>query len=99
MGTCYPIMERNFAGWVVGDGTRVMMMRPVRTVVIVLFDLIYLVFGFNVSMFRNANINADVILWNVFPINSAIFQRFSDAVDRQTARASSAPKFATRLVL
>ena len=50
-------------------------------------------------MFRNANINADVLFWDVLPIDSAIFQRFSDAVDRQTARARPTPKFAARLVL
>ena len=88
--------KRDLACRIVRYRPRIVVVRPVRAVIIVLFDLVYFVFRFDVAMLRHADIDADGILRKGLPIKPGIRNRFADAKRRDTPRSRAASNFATR---
>ena len=82
--------ERHFAGRAVGDGARVVVMRPNAGVVVELGDLEDFVFGLDVAVLGDADENADAILADVWPRQAAVLDRFVGTVDRDGAGACPA---------
>ena len=91
------VPKRNFARRVVRDGARVVVVRPIRAIVIVLLNLVNFVFRLDVAVFGNADVNADRVFADVFPIEPGVGDRLPDAVNREAPGAGASAQFAARL--
>ena len=85
-----PEIQGDFAGGVVGDGAWVVVMGPDGGVVIEPFDLVDLIFGFDVTVFGDTNVDADAGAVDVLPIEAAVADRFVGGVDADAAGAGAA---------
>ncbi|MFM2001669.1 MAG: hypothetical protein RI963_1095 [Planctomycetota bacterium] len=85
-----PKIQGDFAGGVVGDGAWVVVMGPDGGVVIEPFDLVDLIFGFDVAVFGDTDVDADAGAVDVLPIEAAVADRFVGGVDADAAGAGAA---------
>ncbi len=81
MRTAYPEFNRHFAGRVIRDCPRIVIMRPVIYVVVVFADFVNFVFCFDIAMFGNADEDAQARRVFRGQIQSRIRNCFADAVD------------------
>ena len=88
-----PITQRYFPCGIIRDRSRIMVMRPVRAVVIILFDFVDLIFGLDVPVFRHADIDARGALIDAIPVQTRVRDRLADAIHGKASRARSATNF------
>ena len=73
-------------------------MRPNGRIVVELFDLIDLIFGLDVAMLCDAEIDADPVLLDSFPIQTGVFDCLIGTVDRDRTGSRAATSFLSLLV-
>ena len=74
------------------------MMRPDRRIVAELADLVDFVFGFDVAVLGDAQVDADTVFLDVFPVETGIVDRFVGTVDGDRTGTSSAADFLAFLI-
>ena len=83
-------VQRNFAGRVIGHGSRVVVVRPVLRVVVVTLEQKDFVLGLDVAVLGHAHVDADRRAIDVFPIEARIGHRLVGAEDADAAGAGAA---------
>src|SRR5262249_48844929 len=92
-------VERDLAGRIVGHSARVVVMRPHARAVVVPFDLVDFVFGFDVAVLSDADVHADAFAVDIRPIEAGVGDRFLGAVDADAAGPRAAAHLLLLLVL
>lgn len=78
---CDVEVEGDFASWVICDGSGVMVVGPEFGIVVKLGDVEDFVFGFDVTVFGDAEVDADAIFLGGGPVEVGVFDGFVGAVD------------------
>jgi len=81
-------VQRDFAGRVVRNGTWIVVVRPTRCVVIKTFDDKNLVFCLDISVLRDADVNANARFIEIRPVNAGVLDRFVGRINPDAAGAS-----------
>ncbi len=92
-------VERDLAGRIVGHGARVVMVRPELRVVVETLELGNLVFGFDVAVFGNADVDADLRLVDVRPIEPRVGNCFLATINANAAGPRAAAEIFAFLIL
>ncbi len=91
-------VQRDLAGRIVGHRARVVVVRPELGVVIERFELEDFVFGLDVAVFGDADVNADISFVDIGPIESGVGHGFARTVNADAAGTRAAAHFLLRLV-
>src|SRR5690349_8205126 len=91
-------VEGDFTGGVVGDGARIVMVRPISRVVVVALQGKNFVFGFDIAVLGNAEVNADAAFIDCLPVESGILYGFVGRINADAAGPGAAAKIFFRLV-
>src|SRR5690606_9761022 len=92
-------VQGGLAGGVVGDGARVVVVRPILGVVVELGDGVDLVLGLHVAVLGAADVDADAVLAHRVQIDAAVGDGLAGAVDRDGAGARADAEFLLFLIL
>ena len=76
MGSRNAEIEGDFSGGIVGDGARIVMVGPELRIVIVTLKFVDFVFGFDIAMFGDADVNTHAGRIDVGPIDARIGDGF-----------------------
>src|SRR5690625_1602077 len=91
-------IDRDFASRIVGNRSRIVVMRPVTSIIIKLGNIVDLVLGFDVSMFGQSDVNPDTILFLVFPIDPGIAKSFVRTVNSDASGTRPDPNLFSGLI-
>ena len=80
-----PHVDGDLACRVVGDGARIVVVRPKAGVVVELRDVVDLVLGLDITVLGGADIDADAALIEMFEVDPAVIDRFVRCIDRDAA--------------
>ena len=91
-------VERDLAGRIVGHGARVVVVRPELGVVVEALELVDFVFGLDVAVLGDADVDADRRLVDVGPIEPGVGDGLVGAVDADAAGPGAAAQFLLLLI-
>ena len=91
-------VQRDFAGRIIGDGPRIVVVRPIARVVVVALELVNLVFGLDVAVLGHAEVNADAALVDRRPIEPRVFHGFVGRINADAAGPRAAAEVLLRLI-
>ncbi len=85
-----PHVQGDFTSRIVGDRSRIVVMRPEFGVVIKIADLVDFVFGFDVAVLGHADVDTDAIVVDVGPVHTGTGNGFIGTVHADTAGPGAA---------